>query len=410
MSNKPYQPYDFFRRCSPVLLKAYFEQKGVVLNVDFEKLSPRKMSALNEAWQELSSNVRNDMDIDFKSIHSLASIAGVRALVERAVFEEDLIDTFQQAGIEGEHDRAFWTFMNRQQYWKAAQVFNYADNVPASYYVKRQDVGVLSGFQPAKVDEVTLKLFATSLSAYFFKKDGRGERCLVEHFVRQSQGRERDYFFAYPEDFARTSLEWSDDAMERRNSHPAFEIVFVYCQVAGELDVYMRAGTKHITVLQKAFGSVVLGVDLPEVAKKKETYDLSAALDRNFNPVIVTGSGIKSMRVSSMRFFIRSGKNEEVVLKAKSNHDPKAVYDLFDRLTANLSKDLIEVNQIGFEVEFEPNESRREKKRKNFTVTLPNTCALGLEGQEGEIRKVLLDSGIQLRPVTEPELITNSVV
>ena len=51
MSNKPYQPYDFFRRCSPVLLKAYFEQKGVVLNVDFEKLSPRKMSALNEAWQ-----------------------------------------------------------------------------------------------------------------------------------------------------------------------------------------------------------------------------------------------------------------------------------------------------------------------------------------------------------------------
>ena len=65
MSNKPYQPYDFFRRCSPVLLKAYFEQKGVVLNVDFEKLSPRKMSALNEAWQELSSNVRNDMDIDF---------------------------------------------------------------------------------------------------------------------------------------------------------------------------------------------------------------------------------------------------------------------------------------------------------------------------------------------------------
>ena len=116
------------------------------------------------------------------------------------------------------------------------------------------------------------------------------------------------------------------------------------------------------------------------------------------------------MRVSSMRFFIRSGKNEEVVLKAKSNHDPKAVYDLFERLTANLSKNLIEVNQIGFEVEFELNESRREKKRKNFTVTLPNTCALGLDGQEGEIRKVLLDSGIQIRPVTEPELITNSVV
>ena len=71
---------------------------------------------------------------------------------------------------------------------------------------------------------------------------------------------------------------------------------------------------------------------------------------------------------------------------------------------------MIEVNQIGFEVEFELNESRREKKRKNFTVTLPNTCALGLDGQEGEIRKVLLDSGIQIRPVTEPELITNSVV
>ena len=289
--------------------------------------------------------------------------------------------------------------MNRQQYWKAAQVFNYADNVPASYYVKRQDVGVLSGFQPAKVDEVTLKLFATSLSAYFFKKDGRGERCLVEHFVRQSQGRERDYFFAYPEDFARTSLEWSDDAMERRNSHPAFEIVFVYCQVAGELDVYMRAGTKHITVLQKTFGSVVLGVDLPEVAKKKDTYDLSIAVDRNFVPVISATSGITSMRVHSMRFRILSGKNEEVILKAKSNHNPKAVYDLFERLTKNIPSELLDVNQLGFEVEFEPDENRRDKKKKNFTITLPNTCALGLDGQEGAIRQVLIDSGIQLQPM-----------
>ena len=408
--SQPYQTYDFFRRVHTDLLKAYFESKNALSEIDFSALSPRKMQPLQEAWQVLPAITRNEIEVDFQSIYSLSSPAGVSALADGIKFDEDLFATFQEHGIEGEYDRAFWTFLNRPQCWKAAQVFNYADNVPSSYWVKRQDVGECSGYKEAKADVVALKQFADALGNYFFKNGYGGENCLVEHHRRISQGRERDYFFAYPEGFARTTLEWQDKVMTREHRHPAFEVAFVYCRADGELDVYMKAGAKHTKILQQTFGSVLLGVNLPEVAKKKETYDLSAALDRNFNPVIVTGSGIKSMRVSSMRFFIRSGKNEEVVLKAKSNHDSKAVYDLFDRLTANLSKDLIEVNQIGFEVEFEPNESRREKKRKNFTVTLPNTCALGLDGQEGEIRKVLLDSGIQIRPVTEPELITNSVV
>ena len=135
------------------------------------------------------------------------------------------------------------------------------------------------------------------------------------------------------------------------------------------------------------------------MAKKKDTYDLSIAVDRNFVPVISATSGITSMRVHSMRFRILSGKNEEVILKAKSNHNPKAVYDLFERLTKNIPSELLDVNQLGFEVEFEPDENRRDKKKKNFTITLPNTCALGLDGQEGAIRQVLIDSGILLQPM-----------
>jgi hypothetical protein len=38
---------------------------------------------------------------------------------------------------------------------------------------------------------------------------------------------ELDYFFAYPENYLRQSIEWVDGEFDRRRHNPAFEVLYV---------------------------------------------------------------------------------------------------------------------------------------------------------------------------------------
>nr|VFK54570.1 MAG: hypothetical protein BECKTUN1418F_GA0071002_104618 [Candidatus Kentron sp. TUN]VFK56847.1 MAG: hypothetical protein BECKTUN1418E_GA0071001_104318 [Candidatus Kentron sp. TUN] len=46
-----------------------------------------------------------------------------------------------------------------------------------------------------------------------------------------------DYFFAYPEDHSRQSVEWVNGEFDRHAHNPAFNVVFVYLQEEGTLDM-----------------------------------------------------------------------------------------------------------------------------------------------------------------------------
>jgi hypothetical protein len=67
-----------------------------------------------------------------------------------------------------------------------------------------------------------------------------------------------DYFFAYPEDYARTSSEWNQGALERRSHKPAFEVIAVYSQGQGTLDIFFHGTIKTVRDLQVIFARVIL--------------------------------------------------------------------------------------------------------------------------------------------------------
>jgi hypothetical protein len=388
---KTYQTKDFFRRVPTNLLKVYFEQKEVLTDVEYEKVKPRKLDPLFLPWLGLPQMQRDEMEIDFRSIYSLSNGSGINALVEEAAHEWDEEDLIK-------------TFLNRPQYWKRAQVFSYADNMPTSYSTKRQDIGKLTGFKTAKYDEKTLKEFGFELGRYFYHKEGRGKNCLVEHYQRdvgsEKSAKTKDYFFAYPEDFARTDLEWQNHSIEKRNSHPAFEVVFVYSQKEGELDIYMKAGKKHIKTLQELFGAVILEHELSEeVEAEKEVYCLDEVAKRAFRARYGRESGIASVRVKQLRFNSTEGKGDSLVIKSNRKTEG-AIYDFMDRVVGK-SKEILKVDQAGFEVAFETENKRRQKKKMSFTVTLPNGCNLKHEGQDAILRQMLLDSGIHVKTIME---------
>ena len=94
--------------------------------------------------------------------------------------------------------------------------------------------------QEASVHEEGRRALAASIRNFFHRTEGRGNNCLVETFRRG----ELDYFFAYPEDYSQRSLEWVEGEFAPRPHNPAFEVIYVYSQRDGTLDLNFRGSYK----------------------------------------------------------------------------------------------------------------------------------------------------------------------
>ncbi len=63
-----------------------------------------------------------------------------------------------------------------------------------------------------------------------------------------------DYFFAYPEDYSQQSPEWVNGPFGIRPHNPPFEVIFVYSQYEGSLDLNYRGSYKAIELWRAPAG------------------------------------------------------------------------------------------------------------------------------------------------------------
>ncbi len=130
--------------------------------------------------------------------------------------------------------------------------FYHADTLP--YWRKRKK---MSNRRPAAVDEASLQQLAGLIQNYFHRVEGGGKNCIVEPFRRG----DLDDFFAYPEDYSQHSIEWVDGEFGRRPHNPAFEVIYVYSQKEGSIDLNFRGSYKAIEPLQGMFAQAILKLD-----------------------------------------------------------------------------------------------------------------------------------------------------
>ena len=135
-----------------------------------------------------------------QDVNALACEGGITALVDEAGFHNDDAFIEEIAAIEGFHAKVMWAFLHKPKYWHGAVMFLHADNVSPSYWKKRNDLPCL----PPQVEDEDIQALAKAISGYFFHKEGRGKNCTVEPYRRN----QKEYFFAYPEDFAQSAVEW----------------------------------------------------------------------------------------------------------------------------------------------------------------------------------------------------------
>ena len=376
-----YAHIQFFRRVPAEYLKQYFESKSIKLG-DFKTLN--KPELLFAAFLRLSEEQQSNIETDFQDINAMAGECGVRALVDEARFHGDDAFTETIAVIDGFHGKAMWAFLEKKDYWLGASMFLHADNVSASYWKKRND---LPNTQP-HVEEDDIEILAKAISHFFYEKEARGRNCKVEPYRRGN----KEYFFAYPEDFGQSGVEWESDTLRTRSRHPAFEIIFVYCEEAGSLDIYAPKNTKAVPNLQRIFVQSILKLDvLPDGKVDERVYDLRPLEDSNFEFQIEPESGIKSIVVTQIRLNLKNGNKKRITLEADTKNNAKAVYDLLKQLELPA----YDITQVRLKATLEPTAGSKRAKTRTFNITYPNSCALNYEGNDGVIRDMLAKSGIE---------------
>ena len=386
-----YSTKDFFRQVPNVLLARYFEREGVLGEIDWATLNEVSPDSLFQAGLALPDDQRKGMDADFAEIFELSCEKGFRAIIDEASWHmksrpEALTEFIGNLSRLPNHfHRAMITYLDHGQCWTGATRFYHADTLP--YWRKRKNLPN----KAAAVDDGSLQNLATALRNYFHHAEGRGNNCVVEPFRRG----DRDYYFAYPEDYSQQSIEWVDGKFGRRPHNPAFEVVYVYSQEEGSLDLNFRGSHKAIEPLQGIFAVAILQLpELPPDPKDERVYDLNSLRHKSFDFTYTVGSGIENVVVKKLRLSSKVKKGDRITLEADSVSNPGAVYELLDTIGKSVPLHLYNVTQaeIAASVVIDIN---KPPKTVLIRITHPNSCYLKYDELDLKLRAMLHASGIE---------------
>jgi hypothetical protein len=392
---RQYQPRRFFRDVPNKLLEEYFGQRDLFPDLDFTQLTETKVELIYKSWLNLPPDQAKAVEKDFREIDFLANEGGIKAIIDEAGSDgEELGEELSQ--MSSFHEMAFWTFLNRPDYWTGALLYHHADTIARSYWRKRKNVPKV----PIAGDVESIQRLEKAISAYFHQKEGRGKNCKVECYRRNNL----EYFFAYPEDYARANIEWVEDEFQRRPHHPAFEVIFIYSQNDGTLDIYLAGSKEPVPDLQRIFAEIILQVELGPDKKDEQVYDLDPLKSRDFQFVYDPSEGIEDVLIRKLRLSSATIKNKRITLEAEPTFNRGAVYDLLDKLGTSIEVSQFHVTQVEIKVLLTPNSPSERGKTRSFHITHPNYCSLTKDDRDFLIRRMLAASGLEPRePVTAPE-------
>lgn len=388
-----YSTRSFFRQIPNALLARYFERQRVLAGLDWSAIKETHPQELFEAWLALTDKQRNTMDVEFAEIFEMGCEKGFRAIIDEASWhmqaDPDALTGFIEtlSALPNHYHRAMVTYLDHDAYWIGATRFYHADTLP--YWRKRKHLPHL----PAAVDETSVDNLNDALRTYFHQTEGRGKNCTVEPLRRG----ELDYFFAYPEDYSQQSIEWVNGTFDRRPHNPALEVIYVYSQNEGSLDLNFRGSYKAIEPLQGMFTTAILKLpELPPDPKDKRVYDLNPLRKKSFDFTYAIDSGIERVAVKKLRLSSKVNKGDRITLEGDVDRDPKAVYALLDKVGKSMRLHRYNVTQVEISASIVIDRNK-PPKAVTIRITHPNSCSLKYDGTDLKLREMLHASGIEPR-------------
>jgi hypothetical protein len=404
--SKHYTIRDFFRQMPNAMLARYFEAQGIEHGLDLKTISESKPDPWMTVWEAVPDGTRPAIEADFRDIHAMCSEKGAAAIVDELQWQmqgqpeemQAIVDKL--ADLANHYERALVAFLDHKACWRGATRFHHADSL--TYWRKRKHLPRVD----AAVDDASIKRLSDLIRGYFHHTEGRGKNCEVEPFRRG----ERDYFFAYPEDYSQRSIEWVDNTFSPRPHNPAFEVVFVYSKAEGSLDISYRGDRKAIEPLQGIFAQAILKLDqLPPDPKDERVYDLAPLAQKSFEFNYAAGSGIDKVVVKKIRLSSVAKKGDKITLEANTDQDRYAVHTLLEAVKKTLPMHLYNVTQVELSATVSVNPDKPPKK-VSIKITHPNSCSLKYDELDLTLRDMLVSSGLEPKmPEGDGDAIPNAI-
>jgi hypothetical protein len=389
--SRHYSVREFFRQVPNTLLSRYFQARSLLSDLDFDAMSETRLDALLKAWNDLPDDERKPMEAEFREIFDLSSEKGFVAIRDEAKWRlaqdpATLTGLMEKlAALPGHFERAMTVFLDHNVLWRGATYFHHSDRLP--YWRKRRGLPA----KKAAIDRESRDELERAIGAWFREAEGRGRNCKVELLRRDH----RDYFFAYPEDFGQQSLEWEAGQFSRRPHKPAFEVVFVWSEQDGTLDLNHRGSSQAKEHLLEIFGRTILKLEeLPPEPKDQRGYDLNQLRRRDFQFVYTADSGITSVAIRRLRLSSTIQEGDRILVEADTSENRWALYDLLDEVGRSLP--LSQWNVTWAEISAKVlGVADPRPKTHTFHVSWPNSCSLKYDDVGLTLRAMLQASGIE---------------
>lgn len=379
----------FLQRAPRQWLKRYFDETGALPDFDWQSIKKLKVEPLVDAFIAIPDARREPLTSDFRNLALLSRPAGKVAIIDEARFHGEgdavasILEHFEDFG-----DCAFWARLERTDLWDGAMFLAAADSMQRKYWRKRVNLPLL-GRLPTPGDGEKL---AKAVAEVMMRHEARGQHCVV-HQVRRGA---LEYYFAYPQDHPRTSIEFEDGEQTKRPHKPAFEIIFVHDDAGRSLSIWHEGRMDRVAQLQVAFAEAVIGEEIPQKsAKDNRVYDLSRFLSETgyqFEPA--PELGIQEVQVHKVFVKVKGPHGHKVQIELYKNTPPHVLWQRLSDITREIKPTLLEVHRIGLKVDF-VGDRRKDRVTKTLEIGLPNFCKIADGEFASLLERLLQDHGIE---------------
>ena len=385
-----YNLRSFLRQLSRELLSKLFEHHEIEIGLDLSALKKRQIDPIFSAINALPDDLRQPLYEDFRNIDSISTPGGISQIIEEARFQGfDIIGSLLP--FASLTDRAAWACLHHRPVFDAAIRLAVRELLPGRYWKRRLPVKP----RPAADLKGAIKPLETAISTYFTEQEGRGKACQVDYLKRG----DLHYFLAHPEDFPASPLAWTAQGLNPHRYRPAFEIVFVFDDADGWLDIYCVAGKQTVHQLHGLFAKTVIALrDLPKVAKP--AYALEGLKRRNFQFLRPPDSPIRDVRLKRLTFAVR-GESTKISIETDPVSDRLALHQQIDQVFSvagaepkRIALGQTKVISATFTAKIDQ-DSGKAARTRTFDITT-RSCALKYEGHDLLLRQMLMDSGIDV--------------
>jgi hypothetical protein len=248
------------------------------------------------------------------------------------------------------------------------------------------------------ITEEKLSVLAHSLSRYFQAIEGRETRCVVKAVERA----DRWHLSCVFEGPTIGRPAWGAEGLRRQAERQAQPLLFMYSRAEGKLDVYLKAPSARIYDVMDIFAQNILGMKkLEPPPRGKPSYALDRFKKRGKHFKYGTECGISSAAVRRIRLTSQLGRKTHVILEGHPFGTTEPIYDLLRQDLHSMEVDDFDITQVEIKVVFAETPYQR-RRTIPVTLTAPNRCSIGYDDQELIVRKMLIDSGIEVPAADAP--------